>query len=507
MTTTLYRGGRVSTPEHPHAQAMVVDRGRIAWLGTDDDATGHGGVDEIVDLDGALVLPAFVDAHVHLSHTGLGLRGADLRGTRHRGQALDRIAAVARTSPGRPIFAHGWEEQDWPDGRPLTSTELAVAGGSALVYASRIDGHSAVISDALAHASGAANFVGWLGDGWVDRDAKNAARAAFDSAITATQRRDDIELALRSAAAAGIAQVHECGGPLLTSADDFRDVLDLGQRADLPETIGYWAQAVTEPEQARALVELHGAAGLAGDLNMDGSIGSHTAHLKAPYADRSGHVGTAFRTIRDVTEHVVACVKAGVQSGFHVIGDAGLDTALQGYAAAARLVGLEQLRATRPRLEHVEMPGAADLELMVRLGITASVQPAFDSSWGGPDGMYAARLGERWSGLNPFSQFVQAGVPLAFGSDSPVTPFDSWGALRGAVLHRTPGQGIPVPVAFAAHTVGGYAAAGQTGGVLQVGAWATFAVWDTPDDPRVGLPEHDPPLLRLVGRGNALTIQ
>lgn len=458
----------------------MVRGGRIAWLGTEAEATRHAGIDVVVDLEGALVLPAFVDAHVHLSHTGLGLRGADLRGTRDRVEALDRIAVVARSSPGRPIFAHGWEEQAWPDRRPLTSMELAAAGGSTLIYASRIDGHSAVISDALAHASGAANLVGWRGDGWVDRDAKNAARSVFDAAITPAQRRADIELALRSATAAGIAQVHECGGPLLTSADDFRDVLELGQRPDLPETIGYWAQAVTEPDQARALVELHGAAGLAGDLNMDGSIGSHTAHVKAPYADLKDHTGTAFRTARDVTEHVVACVEVGVQTGFHVIGDAGLEAVLHGYAVAARLVGLERLRATRPRLEHVEMPSPGDLDLMARLGITASVQPAFDASWGGPGGMYATRLGERWSGLNPFAQFVRAGVPLAFGSDSPVTPFDPWGAVRGAVHHRTAGQGIGAPAAFAAHTVGGYAAAGQTGGVLQVGASATFAVWDTP---------------------------
>lgn len=501
MAATLYRGGRVRSPEHPAAQALVVADGRLAWLGTDADATRHSGVDHVVDLDGAYVLPAFVDAHVHLSHTGLGLRGADLHGTTDRLQAVDRIAAVARRDPARPIFAHGWEEQAWPDPRPFTAAELDAASGHGVVFASRIDGHSAVISSALAHASGAPNQVGWLGDGLVDRDAKNAARATFDAAITAAQRRDDIELALQAAAAVGIAQVHECGGPLLTSPDDFRDVLDLGRRIDLPETIGYWAQAVTDPDQARALVAAHGASGLAGDLNMDGSIGSRTAHLREPYADRPGHVGTAFRSTRDVTEHVAACVEAGVQTGFHVIGDAGLDSVLQGYADAAGLVGVDRLRATRPRLEHAEMPTPEGIALMRHLGIVASVQPAFDAFWGGPTGMYAARLGERWRGLNPFAQFASAGVPLAFGSDSPVTPFDPWGAVRAAAHHRTRGEGLDAAAAFWAHTGGGYAAAHQRGGELRVGEPATFAVWDTPADPVDAVPDTSPRLVALVRSG------
>ena len=203
--------------------------------------------------------------------------------------------------------------------------------------------------------SGADRLDGWLGGGLVARDAKNAARAAFDAARSADQRREDIEDALEAAAARGIATVHECGGPLLTSAGDFADVLELGRRPDLPRTIGYWAEAVTDPEQARALLTLHGAAGLGGDLNIDGSIGSHTAHLRESYADDPGCHGTAYRSSADVRDHVAACAVAGIQSGFHVIGDAGMDTVLEGYEAAADLVGLDVVRATRPRLEHAEM--------------------------------------------------------------------------------------------------------------------------------------------------------
>jgi predicted amidohydrolase YtcJ len=115
---------------------------------------------------------------------------------------------------------------------------------------------------------------------------------------------------------------------------------------------------------------------------------------------------------------------------------------------------------------------------LARLGVVASVQPLFDALWGGRDGMYAERLGpDRGSGLNPFATLAAAGMTLALGSDTPVTPVDPWATVRAAIEHRTPGSGLDRKTAFAAHTVGGWAAAGETGGVLEEGAPATFAVW------------------------------
>ena len=492
MATTLYRRGRVRTSDRPDATALVVVDGRVGWVGDDDGAEGHADVvDAVVDLDGALVLPAFVDAHVHLSHTGMGLRGVDLAGTTSVTQALRAIEDAVRRRGGRPTFVLNWQEHDWAEDRAPTAAELDRASFGGVVYASRIDGHSAVVSSALAMISGAQRLDGWQGDGFVTRDAKNAARAAFDAARSADQRREDIEDALRAVAAQGIAVVHECGGPLLTSAGDFADVLDLGRRPHLPRTVGYWAEAVTEPEQATALLALHGAAGLGGDLNIDGSIGSHTAHLRAGYADDPGCVGTAYRSSADVRDHVAACAVAGIQSGFHVIGDAGIDTVLEGYEAAARLVGLDTVRASRPRLEHAEMVDADGIARMARLGLVASVQPAFDAMWGGAAGMYEARLGQaRVPGINPFAGLARAGVRLALGSDSPGTPFDPWAAVRAAVEHHDPDQRLDVGTALEAHTAGGYAAAREPGGgVLRVGSPATFAVWHAPDTDDQGLPE------------------
>jgi hypothetical protein len=187
------------------------------------------------------------------------------------------------------------------------------------------------------------------------------------------------------------------------------------------------------------------------------------------------------------------------------------------------------MRAARHRLEHLEMPDAADLALLADLGVVASVQPAFDAAWGGSEGMYAQRLGAaRASTLNPFASMVARGVVLAFGSDAPVTPLDPWGSVRAAAWHTHASHRISVRAAFAAHTRGGRRAARDESlepGVLAVGAPATYAVWEpgplvvqAPDgriaawstDPRSGTPPlpdmqaESPRCWRTVRSGNTL---
>jgi hypothetical protein len=530
--STLYRGGFVYTPIDPFANAMVVDdaTGTISWIGGDDAAAVHAdAVDEVVDLDGALVTPAFVDAHAHVSQTGATLRGVDLRSTRSTAQALSRIEDAARTHQGRPVYAPNWDQRNWAEQRPVTAAELDRASYGGVVYSPRVDGHSAVISSALAAACGAQQLPGWDGDGLVTRDAHHAAREAFNAAVTPAQRRDDIDLALQSAAAAGIGLVHENGGRILSSSDDFAEVLMAGQRGDAPQTVGYWAQLVADEEEARSVASLHGAHGLAGDLNIDGSIGSRTAHLREPYADHAGHTGNAYLTVEQVRDHVAACSLTGIQAGFHVIGDAGVDTAVEGLEAAAALVGGPLVNRARHRLEHVEMIDRATIERLVALGVTASVQPAFDAFWGGGEGMYAARLGaERASGMNPFASMMAAGMTVALGSDSPVTPFAPWEGVRACVNHHDPEQRVSARSAFLAHTRGGWRAAGiDDRGYLDLGLPATFAVWEVGDlvvqapddriqtwstDPRSGTPglpdlspgAPAPTCLRTVVRGRTV---
>jgi hypothetical protein len=233
-------------------------------------------------------------------------------------------------------------------------------------------------------------------------------------------------------------------------------------------------------------------------LFADGAIGSHTAFLNDPYADEAGTCGFGYLTAAEVRDHVVGCTEEGLQAGFHAIGDAALDTIAAGFSEAEGKLGADRLRAARHRLEHVEMVSPHAIEVFARLGVVASVQPAFDRLWGGEHGMYVERLGaERGVRLNPFAAFEAAGVILALGSDSPVTGLDPWGSVRAAVHHHTPGSGIGLAAAFAAHTVGGWRAAGiDDQGELRPGAAATFAVWESEGyevDPSTGLPALSEP--------------
>ncbi|MCX5435989.1 amidohydrolase [Streptomyces sp. NBC_00063] len=496
--TVLLRGGDVHSPADPFATAMVVERGHVAWVGSEGAADAFAeGVDEVVDLEGALVTPAFTDAHVHTTSTGLALTGLDLSTARNRGDALALVRAHAAARPtDRILLGHGWDAARWPDGEPLTRAELDEATGGRPLYLSRIDVHSAAVTTALLDlVPGIADRPGFTPDGPLTRDAHHAVRAAAHSAVTPQQRTEAQRAALRHAASLGIGSVHECGGPDISSEDDFTGLLRLAAEESGPRVVGYWADL--DIERARAL----GAVGAAGDLFVDGALGSHTACLHEPYADAAaGHTGTSYLDAHAVAAHVVACTEAGLQAGFHAIGDAAVTAVVDGVRAAAEKIGLGRVRAARHRVEHAEMLSPETIASFAEFGLTASVQPAFDALWGGEDGMYADRLGvERARALNPFAALLRAGVPLAFGSDSPVTPLDPWGTVRAAAFHRTPEHRVSVRAAFTAHTRGGWRAVGRDdAGILVPGAPADYAVWRTeelvvqaPDD-RVARWSTDP---------------
>ncbi|MFJ4835212.1 amidohydrolase [Streptomyces sp. NPDC088747] len=493
--TVLLRGGEVHSPADPFATAMVVERGQIAWVGSEGAADAFAdGVTEVVDLEGALVTPAFTDAHVHTTTTGLALTGLDLSDAPSLEAALALVRDFAAVAPaGQVLLGHGWDASRWPGGRPPTRAELDGAAGGRPLYLSRRDVHSAVVTTALLDlVPGVTDRAGYQ-DGPLTRDAHHAVRKAALGAVTGEQRTRAQRAALAHAASLGIGSLHECAGPDISSEDDLTGLLRLAAEEPGPRVVGYWAEQ--DVDKARAL----GAIGAAGDLFVDGSLGSYTACLDHPYAD-ADHTGAAYLDAAAVAAHVVACTEAGLQAGFHAIGDAAVGSVVEGVRSAAEKIGLARVRAARHRVEHAEMLTPETIAGFAELGLTASVQPAFDALWGGEDGMYASRLGaERACTLNPFAALLRAGVPLAFGSDSPVTPLDPWGTVRAAAFHRTAEHRVSVRAAFTAHTRGGWRAVGRDdAGVLVPGAPADYAVWRTeelvvqaPDD-RVARWSTDP---------------
>ena len=527
---TLYRNGSVYTAADPFATAMVVDGDTVAWVGSEQAATSIADSSmQVIDLRGALVAPGFVDSHVHLTDTGIALESLELGSVRSARELLDAVAGAATGGSG-PLLGHGWDESLWTDPTLPGQAELERAAGGRPVYLSRVDVHSALISPSRAAAVRAEVFDGYSADGLVKREAHAAARLAArdlpEEALRAFQKR-----ALEEAAANGYVAVAEMGAPQIGSMLDLQLAAGWNATGDTaagdtaagdtikarPEILPYWGQLVASAAEAETVLAELGVPvrGLAGDLNIDGSIGSRTAALRAPYADAPGERGATYLSTDDAAAHLAACSLLGIQGGFHVIGDAGLEAALDALDLAAAEVGEQRIRAAGHRFEHVEMADAQAIERLAKYSITVSVQPGFDAAWGGPGRLYEQRLGSRAADMNPFASFYSAGVPICFGSDSPVTPLRPWAAVRACLEHSNPAQRISARAAFLGHTRAGWRAARQANpmaGQLVPGAPASFAVWDVEElmvqvaDGRVQSWSTDPrartPLLPALDTGS-----
>ena len=462
-------------------QTIVLEAGRVAWCGPSTAAPDTSSMvhARTIDGEGCLVTPAFVDAHAHVSATGEVLGGADLSGARSVTEALDLIAAAAARQPGAPIFAHSWDETHWAENRALTSAELDRASGDGVVYAPRVDLHAVCVSSTLAAVAGVSTKDGWDGIGTATRAAQDAVVQAWAASVGPEARRRNIDLALAAAARAGVGTVHEMGATNLTSQEDVRDVVLAGGNG-LPRTAAYWGELVEDPVRAGNLRDALGVVGLGGDIYLDGSFGARNAGLLEPYTDAPDTTGDLYLTVSEVAAHLVACTLAGVQGGFHAIGDAAIEVAADGLEQAAAELGDDAVRAAHHRIEHAELPSPRAMRIFARLGVTCSMQPMFEGLWGGPLELYRLRLGERWQRTNPWRTLDELGVPVCFGSDSPVTPWDPWGALRACVRPQNPGGLLTAPQALSLHTTSGWGALGRQGGVVRRGGEADLVLWDTP---------------------------
>lgn len=480
----LYRNGSVYTAADPFATAMLVDGDTVAWVGSEQAASSIAdNTMEIIDLRGSLVAPGFVDSHVHLTETGIALDSLQLGQVRSARQLLDAV----RSAPGNgPVLGHGWDESTWEDASLPTADELERASGGRQVYLSRADVHSALVSRSLTAVAGLAQLDGFSPAGHLKRAAHNAARQATrelpQDALRGYQRR-----ALAEAAANGYVAAAEMGAPHIGGMADLRLAAGWNTAGPgtepLPEVLPYWGELALSDEHAQSILAELGVPvrGLAGDLNIDGSIGSRTAALRSDYSDAAGERGSLYLSVDQAAAHLAACSLLGIQGGFHVIGDAGLDTALAALDLAAAEVGEQRIRSAGHRFEHVEIADAKAVERLAHYSVTVSAQPGFDAVWGAPGSLYEQRLGSRSTGMNTFASFYSAGVPITFGSDSPVTPLRPWASVRACLEHHNVDQRISARAAFLGHTRAGWRAAkyhNPMAGQLVPGAPASFAVWD-----------------------------
>lgn len=529
----MYRNGAIYSAADPFATAMLTDGGSVAWVG--QEAAAEALLDanmEVVDLEGALIAPAFVDSHAHLTETGVALASLDLSACASLAELLEAVSRRAATGPG-PVIGAGWDQSLWPEGRIPTVDELEAAAPGRPVYLTRVDVHSGLVNRTLALQAGLEGIDGWEGGPVAVREAHTRVRAhvlAFDQDTrTAYQRR-----ALRHLASNGYAAVAEMAAPHIGTREDvtaLERLLD-AEGEDLPDVRIYWAEPVGTADEARKLLDGFDSgriAGLGGDLNIDGSLGSRTAYLREPYTDAPADRGSLYLDAEAIAAHVGACTEAGIQAAFHVIGDAGMDEAVAGFRLAEQRLGAAAIQRGRHRLEHAEMIDDRATEAMLALGVTVSMQPLFDAMWGGPGEQYEQRLGDlRSASMNEVGRLLSAGVPVCLGSDSPVTPTSPWATVRACLQHHTESARVSARAAFVAHTRAGYRAFGHAdplAGQLVPGSEATFAIWaaselavQTPDarvsswstDARAGTPmlpvleDELPTCLRTVRRGRII---
>lgn len=511
----LLRRAHVWTPSRPDATAILIEDDRVAWIGDEAGVAGLyalgslAGVDQ-VDCAGGLITPSFVDAHVHLFATGLTLSGAgdptgeragdgagERAGYAAAGSAAELLAAVAVAArdlpPDSPVLGFGWDDGRWAAPALPDAGELRRAAGGREVFLGRADMHTAlVVADGIDPAQ--PSLRPW--------EATGPAGAAF-ARMTAEPllRRRVTAAALSRVAAEGIGCVHEMAAPHLNPVSDLDLLAAFDAEPARPRVLRWWGEHVDSGGLARA--QAAGAVGCGGDLCIDGSIGSRTAALLQPYTDASpdgaDDCGTLQLDPPTVARHVRACVESRIGTGFHVIGDAAATALTEGLQLAAQKFGG---RLPIPvRMEHAELIPDHLVPVLASLGVLASVQPGFQTRWGGPDGLYERRLGvSRAARMNRLADLAAAGIPLAFGSDAPVLPLSGWAMVRDAAFHPDPGQRLTVRAAFAAATRGGWRAAGAPDrGVLVPGAVADLAIWDaagelgvqTPD-PRVAAWSTDP---------------
>jgi hypothetical protein len=473
---TLYHASRVHTLSPlGGGEWVLVDGRHIERVGAGDPPEA----DRLVELPGTTILPGFIDSHVHLTGTGLSLQGLDLSVSESREGMIAATREYLSARSGR-VLGVGFDESRWPDPAFPSLADLDGLSGEPLILL-RTDGYLSLANTAALEASGLTSVEG------VERDAQGRptgvlrGRANSDvqlwyfESLPPPEVQDYQLRAATLAVSRGVTSLHEMSIPDRRGRRDL-EVL-VGHRTDLPVDL-----AIYVADRDIPYVMDFGLHCIGGDLFLDGSIGARTAAVTGPYDDAEGNGSLSYGD-DELAEFLHNAHLAGLQVGLHAIGDAAIEQAVRVWERVYRALdtrGRRHFRARRHRLEHFEMASTDHVERAAALGLAISIQPAFDSTWGGEGGMYQRRLGsERARRMNPFRTLVERGMEVGGGSDTPVTALDPMLGVWALENHHNAAQRLSREQAVRIFTIGSARLGHQLKkGRLEPGAAADFAVYE-----------------------------
>jgi predicted amidohydrolase YtcJ len=493
--------GASSFHEIQRVDAIAIQGDRILAVGKTADLMKHKGpATQVIDLGGHFVMPGFNDAHLHLTDGGFQKLQVNLTGVKTLEEFRQRIREkVEQVKPGEWIIGQGWDHTLWPVKELPTRWDLDEVTTRNPVYLVRVDGHIAVAntralqlaSITVASKDPAGGKIDRLESGEPSGILRETARGAVTAVIPKPDHaglRRAVELALEEAARWGVTSAQDN-----SSWDDFLIYEEIEKENKLTLRITEWLpfEESVEVLKIRQAAHSHDDNLLhTGMLKgfMDGSLGSRTAAMLAPYSDDPGNSGLPQYEQEKLNALTKERLQAGFQIGFHAIGDRGIEMALNAYTAA--LKGAKPDAKSKPdfrlRIEHAQVLAPNQLARFKELKVIASMQPSHllsDMNWA------QARLGEKRAEHSyAWQEFLRTGVPLAFGTDFPVEPISPFRGLYAAVTRRSedgkkeyfPAQRIDMDEAIAAYTRGSAFAefSEKDKGQIAPGMLADFVVLD-----------------------------
>jgi predicted amidohydrolase YtcJ len=461
--------GRVVTVDEsrPEAQAVAVVGDRIAAVGSDRAIRRHIGPDtRVIDLDGRLAVPGFIDGHAHFLGVGEALINLDLTQAGSWDEIVGIVAeAVAEAGDGEWIVGRGWHQEKWDrvpegaiEGLPTHHGLSAVSPRNPVVL-THASGHAAFVNAEALRLAGVDRAYRPPPGGEVVRDAAgeptgllrenaadpvSAARSRALAARSAEERwehfRRVVDLASREALSKGVTTFHDAGASF-AAIDGFRRLSEAGE---LPIRLYVMVRGESNDEMAARLPEYRMVG--VGDHHLtvrsikrqiDGALGAHGAWLLEPYADLPS-TGLVLEPVAEVTRTAEIAMEHGFQLNTHAIGDRANREVLDIYQRVFE--ANPDQRDVRWRIEHAQHVDPADLPRFAELGVIASMQGVHgtsDAPW------VPRRLGEERAAQTSYrwQDLWQSGAVVTNGTDAPVEDLDPIASFWASVSRQLPDGG------------------------------------------------------------------